>query len=499
MKQFLSQHNQTRDRLQALRSVLTFCFGIGYIANVFLAQPLLALINTIMLVFAVILSFIATKGSTRMIAAILLFVGAFLLIYAQAPLDVWEKALLENGYLLAMFIMVPLISLPVRYGGYNESLEALFERFGNSESRFYGLVSVMTAFLGVLVSIASVPLTCEVARSSRFADNARVLATALSRGFITCLFWAPTTATIALSLQLTGADWLSVLPFGLFFAIVAGFIGWIMTTLRERFIVGRSRAQDSSNEGNVDPVDTDLETDSSRLSDQGKGAGLSRPGAGTLDHKKIVELIFFSALYIVAVMLVGQCLGISIIVAVALMSILIPIIWMATIKRTVLFKQKVKEEYVAVKLPNVKGQLILFTAAGVLASGISYSGVGEMAVTALLQVTNEGVLAVTILVMALALVCSAFGVHPLVYTTVIGGSLSAAQLGVSPVYLALLLAMGWALGNAVCPTSANTIAVSQLVEHSPFKLALNWNVSYVLVSTVILIALLWLGHCLALC
>lgn len=133
--------------------------------------------------------------------------------------------------------------------------------------------------------------------------------------------------------------------------------------------------------------------------------------AQALDHKKIAELILFSVLYIVAVMLVGQCLGISIIVAVALMSILIPIIWMAAIKRTVLFKQKVKEEYVAVKLPNVKGQMILFTAAGVLASGISYSGVGEMAVTALLQVTNEGVLAVTILVMALALVCSA-----LVYT-----------------------------------------------------------------------------------
>lgn len=234
-----------------------------------------------------------------------------------------------------------------------------------------------------------------------------------------------------------------------------------MTTLRERFIIGRSSAQDSSNERKGASIDTDLETGSSRSSDKGKGAGLFRPGAGALDHKKIAELILFSVLYIVAVMLVGQCLGISIIVAVALMSILIPIIWMAAIKRTVLFKQKVKEEYVAVKLPNVKGQMILFTAAGVLASGISYSGVGEMAVTALLQVTNEGVLAVTILVMALALVCSAFGVHPLVYTTVIGGSLSAVQLGVSPVYLALLLAMGWALGNAVCPTSANTIAVSQ--------------------------------------
>lgn len=487
-------NKQTRDRLQAVRSVLTFCFGIGYIANVFLAQSLLALINTITLILAVILSFIATKGSTRMIAAVLFIVGAFLLFYTQAPLDVWEKALLENGYLLAMFIMVPLISLPVRYGGYNESLEALFDRFGNSKSRFYGLVSVMTAFLGVLVSIASVPLTCEVARSSHFATNARILATALSRGFVTCLFWAPTTATIALSLQLTGANWLSVLPFGLLFAIIAGFIGWIMTTIRENLIARRSQLNTSLSK-NKNNTHIDANLNSSSLHPSKYEVTSHQPHSGVFDRKKIIELVLFSVLYIVAVMLVGQCLRISIIVAVALMSILIPIIWMVAIKRVTLFKQKVKDEYVAVKLPNVKGQMILFTAAGVLASGISYSGVGEMAVTALLQITNGGALEATILVMVLALVCPAFGVHPLVYTTVIGGSLTAAQLGVSPVYMALLLAMGWALGNAVCPTSANSIAVSQLVERSPFKLALNWNVSYVLVSTVILVAFLWLGHC----
>lgn len=35
MKHFLSLHKQIEDRLQALRSVLTFCFGIGYIAMSF--------------------------------------------------------------------------------------------------------------------------------------------------------------------------------------------------------------------------------------------------------------------------------------------------------------------------------------------------------------------------------------------------------------------------------------------------------------------------------
>ena len=124
------------------------------------------------------------------------------------------------------------------------------------------------------------------------------------------------------------------------------------------------------------------------------------------------------------------------------------------------------------KPPNVKGQMILFTAAGVLASGISYSGVGEMAVTALLQVTNEGVFAVTILVMALALVCSAFGVHPLVYTTVIGGSLSAVGFrGSAPCTwrCSLLSAGRLAMQYRLRRTP---IAVSQLVEHSPFQIGL---------------------------
>ena len=276
-----------------------------------------------------------------------------------------------------MFIMVPRSSVCqcVMVDTTNHS-RALFERFGNSESRFYGrerddrvsrCAREHRFCAADLRSCSFEPLRwqCSGARPPR-------------PRFITCLFWAPTTATIALSLQLTGADWLSVLPFGLFFAIVAGFIGWIMTTLRERFIARPSCTQGSLVEGEGVRADADPDDNPSLSSEQGKGIGSPQPGA--LDHKKIAELILFSALYIVAVMLVGQCLGISIIVAVALMSILVPIIWMAAIKRMPLFKQKVKEEYVAVKLPNVKGQMILFCSGWCAGFGNQlFPGVGEMA------------------------------------------------------------------------------------------------------------------------
>ncbi|MEI3308497.1 MAG: hypothetical protein V8R48_06545 [Eggerthella lenta] len=90
-----------------------------------------------------------------------------LLVYSQAPLDVWKQALRENAYLIVMFIMVPLLGIPVQHGGYSESLRGMFARYASTDSRYYALVSSMSAFVGVLISIAAVPLTYEVSRASR--------------------------------------------------------------------------------------------------------------------------------------------------------------------------------------------------------------------------------------------------------------------------------------------------------------------------------------------
>ena len=89
-----------------------------------------------------------------------------MLLHSQAPLDVWKQALRENSYLIAMFVLVPLLSIPVQHGGYGESLREVFVRYANTDSRYYALVSSMAAFVGVLISIAAVPLTYGVSRAS---------------------------------------------------------------------------------------------------------------------------------------------------------------------------------------------------------------------------------------------------------------------------------------------------------------------------------------------
>lgn len=495
---------EERKSVRTLRCMLTFAFGISYLANVFLASPVLYDANTLLLVVVLILSFLAAKDTSRLIALMMFLVGAGLLVFTQAPLHDWEDALQDNAFLIAMFIMVPLISIPVRHGGYLESLRYLFTQHANTKGRYYGLVSIMASFLGVLVSIASVPLTYEVARAGRFSKNTRLLGTALSRGFATCLIWSPTTATAALALSLTGANWLAFAPAAIACCLIAGAVGWLMVE-----VSGLKKMRESTKAREGKAAEATISHELTSANEHAKKAGvgactieareadrettkkLDSPdniAGAKLDARKLTELIVFSSAFIGVVMAVAHLFSISVIVSVALVSLVFPILWMACIKKLPTLRTQIGNEYIAQKLPQVKGQIILFTAAGILAAGISASGIGTLLVQDLMQLIGHDVLVLTVLVLVLGVIVAGVGIHPIVYTAVIGGSLAASQVGVTPEYLALLLCATWALGNAACPTSANTIAVSQLVDCSPFKLSWNWNIPYVLVASVVVIA-----------
>lgn len=441
-----------------IRSVATFCLGISYVANVFLKSSLIDDGNFVLMVVVIVLSFVASTGSSRIIGTLLFSLGIALLVYSQAPFAVWKQALQENSYLIAMFIMVPLLGIPVQRGGYSESLSGIFTRFANSDSRYYALVSIMSAFVGVLISIAAVPLTYEVSRASRRSDNKKLLGTALSRGFITCMIWAPTSATIALVVQVTGIDWMGFFPFALACALIAGAVGFFMTLKGEKAAKAPLPATE-------EPV-------------------------GVFNTKKAVELCLFALVLIVSIAVVSQACGLSIIIVVALASLVFPVIWMACIKRLPAYVEEFKGTYFNKKLPQVKNQILLFSGAGLFAQSISYSHWGDAIAGGLLQLTGQSVLLLTLAIIAITLATSAVGIHPIAVVAVIGGALSASSCGVTPIYLALVLSISWALGNVICPASANVIAVSDMVGQSPLKVSLRWNSGYVLITATVLVCVL---------
>ena len=443
-----------RGLVRTTRSAATFCLGVSLIANVFLASSMLDDLNLMLMVGVIALSFAASTGSSRVIGILLFASSIALLLHSQAPLDVWKQALRENSYLIAMFVLVPLLSIPVQHGGYGESLREVFVRYANTDSRYYALVSSMAAFVGVLISIAAVPLTYEVSRASGCNYDEKLLASALSRGFITCMIWAPTSATIALVVQLTGVDWVAFFPFAIACALIAGAVGFLMTFVRDE----------------------------------------AEAPAGKIDAGKVVELSAFAFLLVVSVAATSQLGGLSAIVVVAMASLVFPVAWMAAIGRLPTYAREFRGDYFNNKLPQSKNQIVLFAGAGFFAQSIGYSHLGDALVGSLLHMTGQSVLLLTVAIIGITLATSAVGIHPIAVVAVVGGAMGASQWGVSPTYLALVLSISWAMGNALCPASANVVAVSDMVGQSPIKVSLRWNGPYVLVATAVLVLVLTMAR-----
>lgn len=460
--------------LNRTRSIITLVLSITFLVNVFLQSPLLDNINLVLSVVVIALSFPVVTGTSKIIGFMTFLVSIILLWHAQAPLSVWREALKDNLFLVVMFGMVPLLGIPIQHGGYTKALRGVFERHVNSNSRFYLLVSFISAFVGVLVSLAVVPLVYEICRASSRSEDSRLLSTAISRGFTTCLIWAPTTAAIGLIVQLTGAEWHEFFPFGIAFGVIAGVVGYGMTLFEQK---DEQQAPD-------------------RFGGHGSSFNSEVPEE-KIDTAKIAELSFFGIILIAGIAVISYFSGISAIIIVSLASLVYPVLWLSIIKRLPVLVKEFKGDYFHHKLPGLKNEIVLFMGAGLLAASINYSHLGDYVPQVMTFLVGHNAFLLTIVVISLSVLISALGVHPIVTVTILGGTIQAAAYGVSPTYLALVLSTSWAMGTSVSPSSANIIAVSGIVGQSPLQVGLRWNSPYVAVSSIVLILALtvlrWIG------
>ncbi|MHB8076344.1 C4-dicarboxylate ABC transporter, partial [Desulfosporosinus fructosivorans] len=458
-----------------IRSVITFSLAIGYLSNLYIKSDLITDLNLILLLIVISLSLPIVTGSAKVIGYVSFALSILLLFIYRAPLSIWEQALQGNLYLVVMFTTVPLLGIPLQYGGYFESLQGVFRRYVHTDSRFYLLVSLISAFIGVLVNMAVVPLVHQLSLASDKSSNKKLLSMAICRGFTTSMFWAPTTATIALVVQLTGAKWPVFFPFGILFGLIAGLIGYTMMILE-------ARREDNS----IAIVDATPDNFSVR-----------KPIA-EIDLRKVLELSFFAITLITLIVIASLVTGISTINVVSIASLIFPIIWLALIGRLPILLREFQGDYFTQRLPRLKNEIILFVGAGLFATSISYSHLGGYVPQFLNLIVGSSALALTIVIIFGSLILSFLGVHPIVSVTILGGTVKAAAYGVTPTYMALILAISWAMGISVSPSAANVIAISGLTGQSPTQVGFRWNGLYVLIVSTVLIIVLTLFRALGL-
>ncbi|MEL1135735.1 C4-dicarboxylate ABC transporter [Desulfitobacterium sp. THU1] len=465
----MSFHSQL---LTHIRSILTFALSIAYLGNLAIKSPTIEDLIFVLLLIVLVLSFKEVSGSSRMIGYASFTISSILLLYTKAPLSVWREALHSNLFFVVMFVMVPLLAIPIQHGGYTQALKGVFERYIKTNSRYYLLVSFLSAFVGILVNIAVVPLVYQICRNSRLSSNHKLLSSAISRGFSTCTIWAPTTAGIALVVQLTGSNWAMFFPFAITSGIIIGIVGYVMTIFEERRTIPRHGVIEES------------------ISIEGSTPGESNSSGEGHQLTKIIELCAFAIVLISGIAIISWVTGISTIAIVSISGLIYPLIWLLLIKRLPVFWQEFKGDYFYHRLPAIKNEMILFIGAGLLAHSINYSHLGDYVPKMLSYVVGTNALLLTLVILGSSLCISALGVHPIVTVTILGGTVQAAAYGVTPTYLALVLAACWSIGTAISPSSANVIAVSSIVGESPLRVSIHWNGLYALFSVIVLVIFL---------
>lgn len=465
---FLGEVFASRSRVSYVRALAIFGLGLVYLANLFIGSGVLTNVALALMIAATLLCLIAVKGSSRVIAYIAFALSVGLLITYHAPWRIWTQGLENNLYLVVMFSMVPLLRIPIRRGGYFEALQAVFRRFVTSRSRFYIFVSVVSAFIGSIVNLAVIPLVYEVSRASAFSRDKRLLSAAMTRGFTTATVWAPTMASIALVMQLTGAKWIHFFPAGLGCGIFAGLVGYLVTMAEGR---------------HQKPSDPPALADESHAVPPGPVEDGS-----TKAYAKFIELCLFALVLIVMIALVSYLTGIRTIPIVSITALVFPFFWMALLRRLPALVHDIRTSYLPETLPNLSGEVVLFAGAGMFATALGYSGLGKYIPQALSTAVGGNVLLLTTAMIALAMILGAIGVHPIVTVAVFGGTIHAAALGVTPVYLATVLALCWTMSLAVSPSSATIIATAALARESPLRVGTRWNGPYAVVTALALIA-----------
>lgn len=452
-----------------IRSVITFCLAIGYLSNLWIKSDIIQDFNLILLVIVILLSLTVVTGTAKLIGYVTFALSIILLFFYHAPLSIWKQALQGNLYLVVMFTLVPLLGIPLQYGGYFESLQGVFRRYVHTNNRFYLLVSLISAFIGILINVAVLPLVHQISLASDKSSDEKLLGVAMSRGFTTCIIWAPTTAAVAVIIQLTGAEWPSFFPFGILFGMISGLIGYTMMMLEGKRV-----------ENSVATVAATADT-----------AEILKP-IKEINLRKVIELSVFGIALISLIAIVALATGTSTIIVASVVSLVYPAIWLALIGRLPVLLREFKGDYFTERLPRLKNEIVLFVGAGLFATSITYSHLGDYVPHFLNLIVRNNTLLLAVVIIFGSLIFSGLGVHPIVTVTILGGTVKAAAYGVTPTYMALILAISWAMGTTISPSSANVITVSGLTHQSPIQVGIRWNRSYVLIVSTVLIMIMTL-------
>lgn len=430
-----------RNRL--LRLLLLSYAGL-YLLNLFLKLPALKYVTALLLVLVVGQSIFQLPKINRRVVSALFIAGIALLLWKGVEPRLWLEAFLMNANLAALFICVPMMSMPFFYEDYQTQLKNIAQTRMQTLLPFCALVSLSTHILAVLISVGAIAIIYDLMspNAKLYKSEDTFLAT-LTRSYCSSGFWSPAWVSMLVLTAQTEISWVPMIPIGITLALLYNGVNLASIAIKTK------RHPEA-----FPRLTPDSEVE--------------------VDWGKVRKMGLLALSLIASIILISTFTGLRLLAIVPMVAIAFPII-VALLQNHVPSYKKGIQKYYNISLLKVKNEVTLFVAAGFLGRVLEYTGIGEMIPGLLPTWLNSFPALMSMSLIMLMIIPSMIGVHPVVTGTALVTAIAPAAIGMDLTTFALTMLTGWLLTTLVSPFSAISMITAGLSGHTSWDLGLRIN------------------------
>lgn len=428
-----------------LRPLSTLLMGGTYLISIFFPFPYAEAIISFFALIA-LLSFFPYLKTVPKVLILALTVGALAMDLSAEGLHAFFIGLQTNANVLAIFIFVPLLAIPIRQGNYLTYIEVIFSYYIKRTDGLYLFSTLTAGSIGGVMNIGSIPILYQLTDTPSFAPYTMLRVKAMIRGFVLAFLWSPYFISVGLVLAYFDVTWLQLFPVGIVLTFLIMGSGYLLERRSAKPI----------------PRDAPL------------------PDALELHRakQKVAELAGVIALITAIIMVSEKLTGLSVLTVIPLVAIVMSFVWSLFFST----RQQLIRNYRAffdARVPGMGNELSLFIIAGAFGTALLNNGADEWIVTLLNALNITNVLLLIPLMLALMVIPALLGLHPVITATILAITLSDAPLFADDhFYLSLGLLSSWTATTLVSPFSGLNLLLAALSRRSPFEISLKYNAGF---------------------
>lgn len=358
--------------------------------------------------------------------------------------------------LICLITLAPLLSIPLRIGGFFESVSHLLQNLLHQPKKLYAGITGTLFFLSPILNLGSVRIINEFLEELKLPSY--VTAKSYVVGFATAAMWSPYFASVSLMTHYLDIPYHEFVLYGIVLSILSLLLGNILFALWEKR---------HPFEKNPSPV---LKLEKS-------------------DRYQIIKLIFFVIILMAACLVAERITNWSMIVIVCLMTVIVPLLYgakRANWQRMTPLLKDFRDRNVAL----MSNEIVLFMSAGLLGYALKGTTVMNGMSNFLTEMANQSFFLFALAIMAIVLCITYIGIHQIAVVGALAMQLSAVDLGISHLAVALVLVLAWSISMSLSPFSGLNLMVGRFSKLSGRKVGFRANGLHLLIMTFISIAII---------